>query len=139
MTKSIQIGGLGAAPACSRRRCAEDPAAVLGQLCGQADDGEPARYGCGQQFCLWHLHHVVTRDGEDIRLCARCERTWNRARGAGMMRAWRGMRPPGIDPRTIFAILVAIGLGLPVIAAWPSPSGLAIAAVMAVVIFRYGP
>lgn len=33
--------------------------------------------------------------GEDIRLCARCERAWNKARGAEMMRARRICTPRG--------------------------------------------
>jgi hypothetical protein len=56
-----------------------------------------------------------------------------------MMQAWRDMRPAGIDPRTVYAVLATICLALPVIATWPNPSGLAIAVVLAVVIFRYGP
>jgi hypothetical protein len=135
MTKSSQID----VTACSARRCLEGPVAMVGELCGRVEGGQPTNHGCGQWFCIRHLGHVLTLDGEVIRLCARCERAWNRARLAEWDQAMREMGRAAVDPRTVYAILVAMRLLLPVIATWPSPAALVMPAVLTVVTIRYGP
>jgi hypothetical protein len=139
MREGVQAGELGAASACSHRRCIEDPAAMLGGLCGRTARGQPTIHGCGRWFCPWHLHYIVARDGADFRLCARCQRAWERARSAEMLRARRNTRPAAAAPRTIYIVFVAVCLLPPVIVTWPGPSGLAVAALMVIVIFRNGP
>lgn len=139
MREGVQVGEPGAASACSHRRCIEDPAAMRGGLCGRTARGQPTSHGCGRWFCVWHLHYIVARDGADVSLCAPCQRAWERARSAEMLRAWRNTRPAAAAPRTIYVASVTICLLLPVIVTWPGPSGLAVAALMAIVIFRYGP
>lgn len=139
MPECAQTGNPVPAAVCGHRRCAVDMYAGLGGVCGRTADGRLAVNGCGRWFCLLHLHYTLAGEGPEIRLCARCERGRERAESAQMARAMRDARPAGMDPRTIYAVLVAIFLLLPIIATWPSPAGLAVTALLAIIIHLYRP